>query len=58
MTVTGADGGERAFSVIVSPQFGGIPILESSKGTDADGTQFEITYTIGQLEPSPFPTAG
>jgi hypothetical protein len=58
LTVNGADGGEREFSVIVAPQYGGLPILESSKGTDADGTQFDITYTIGQLEPSPFPTAG
>jgi hypothetical protein len=57
LTVTGTEGGEREFSVIVSPQFGGIPISESTKGTDADGTQFDITYTIGQLEPSPFPTA-
>lgn len=58
LTVTGVDGGEREFSVIVSPQFGGLPILEYSKGTDADGNQFEVTYSIGQLEPSPFPTAG
>jgi hypothetical protein len=58
LAVTGVEGGEREFSVIVAPQFGGIPILESSKGTDSEGTQFEITYTIGQLEPSPFPTTG
>lgn len=58
LTVTGVDGGERSFSTIVSPQFGGLPIMEKSKGQDDDGNQFEVTYTIGQLQPSPFPTAG
>lgn len=58
LTVTGGEGGMRKFSVIVAPQFGGLPLLESSKGTDAKGLEFDITYTIGQLEPSPFKTAG
>jgi hypothetical protein len=58
LTVSGSGGGEREFTVIVSPQFGGIPIMERFKGTDADGAAYDITYTIGQLEPSPFPTSG
>lgn len=58
LRVSGSQGGERSFSVIASPQFGGIVISERSAGTDADGTAYDITYSIGQLEPSPFPTAG
>lgn len=58
LTVTGANGGERSFSVIVAPQYGGMPILEHVTGTDADGATYDVTYTIGQLQPSPFPTSG
>jgi hypothetical protein len=44
-----------SYSYIVATQYGGMIINERIAATDADGTLYELEYTLGQLKPDPLP---
>jgi hypothetical protein len=46
-------GGSVAYNYLIATQYGGVPILEEIHTTGADGTAFDVTFSLGQLHPDP-----
>jgi hypothetical protein len=45
--------GSVAYNYLIAPQYGGVPILEEVSTTAEDGSTFDVTFTLGQLNPDP-----
>jgi hypothetical protein len=46
-------GGSVAYNYLIAPQYGGVPILEEITTTASDGSTFDVTFSLGQLNPDP-----
>lgn len=42
-----------AYNFLIATQYGGVPILEEIHTTAADGSTFDVTFSLGQLNPGP-----
>lgn len=47
--------GSVSYNLLIATQYGGVPILEEISTTAADGSELNITFTLGQLDPDPLP---
>lgn len=48
--------GTVSYNFLIATQYGGVPILEEISTTADDGSELNITFTLGQLDPDPLPS--